>query len=132
MPCAALRFGRGLFRLRYGNGSGIIIPIVSARRQVWNILAIVAAELDGHVFVDGAGVRLLFSDAKSGQEVQYFMGLDFQLPRQLVNSDLSHRQNYRFRRTHQLLIAAILLLTAGFRRFVIGGTSVFYRSRLAQ
>ena len=75
-------------------------------------------------------MRFLFRDAKFGEEVQYFVGLHFQLPRQLVNSDLSHRQNYRFRRRQPLLIAAILFLTGGFRRVAIGGTSVFYRTRL--
>jgi hypothetical protein len=59
--------------------------------RIGNIVSVVPAKLDDGFFVDGAGVRLLFGDAKLGEQVQYFVGLDFQLPRQLVNSDLSHR-----------------------------------------
>lgn len=45
----------------------------------------------GMLNVDGAGVRLFFGDAEFREQVQYLVGLNFQLPRQLVNSDLSHR-----------------------------------------
>jgi hypothetical protein len=50
-----------------------------------------AAQLDRHVFIDGAGVRLLFGDAQFGQPVQDLVGLDFELPCQLVDSNLLHR-----------------------------------------
>ncbi len=119
------------FRFRHRGWREGVIALLRGRRQVRHILAVVAPQLDRNVLVDRAGVRFLFRDAKFRQQVQYFVGLYFQFPGQLVNSDLTHRQNYRFRRRQPLLIAAILFLTGGFRRVAIGGTSVFYRSRLS-
>jgi hypothetical protein len=52
---------------------------------------VVAAELVDYVVVQRAGVRLFIRDAQFGELLQYFVSLNFQLPRQLVNSDLSHR-----------------------------------------
>jgi hypothetical protein len=43
---------------------------------------------DRHVFVNRAGMRLLFLDAELGQQLQYLVRLDFKLACQLVNSDL--------------------------------------------
>jgi hypothetical protein len=79
----SLRFKpRGLFRRRL---SGLV--------GFRYFESIEPAQLYRHVFVDGAGVRLLLDHAQFGEPVQYFMGLHFQLPRQLVNSNLSHRQS---------------------------------------
>ncbi len=37
---------------------------------------------------DGTGVGLLFGDANGGKEIEDFLALDFQLPRQIVDSNL--------------------------------------------
>jgi hypothetical protein len=62
---------------------------------VGHIMAVVAAQLDRHVFVNRAGVRLLFGDAEFGKQVEDFVSFDFQLARQLVDSNLSHNSNLR-------------------------------------
>jgi hypothetical protein len=85
------RFVFFYFRNRNRGVRGGMLALWRGCRKIRDVLTVVAAKLDRHVFIDGAGVRLLFSDAKPGEQVQYFMGLHFQLPRQLVNSDLSHR-----------------------------------------
>jgi hypothetical protein len=54
-------------------------------------LSVIAAQLEDDVVVKGAGVRFLVRDAEFGEPLQYFVSFDFQLSRQLVNSDLSHR-----------------------------------------
>jgi hypothetical protein len=83
----------GFFFLHFCDGSGRrgVAAFGCGSARIGNLEAIMTAKLDGRVFVDGARVRLLFGDAKLGEQVQYFVGLHFQLPRQLVNSDLSHR-----------------------------------------
>lgn len=48
------------------------------------------AQQDRDVFVDRAGMGLLFRNAQLGQEVQDPAGLDLQLPREFVDSDLFH------------------------------------------
>ena len=63
------------------------------RREIRNIEPIQAPQPDRHIFIYRAGVRLLFSDAQFGKPVEYFMRLDFQLPGQLVNANLLHREN---------------------------------------
>ena len=114
--------------------------------QIGHIESVQPAQLDGHVFVDGAGVRLLFGDAQFGEPVQDFVSLDFQLPRQLVDSNLLHRKNYLSlppRRSYHVRpgsgtrrCAPGALFRSGpfrarsFRRIVSGGTRVFYRTRL--
>jgi hypothetical protein len=55
------------------------------------LMPVVAAQLKHYVVVQRAGVRLFIRDAQFGELFQYFVSLNFQLPRQLVNSDLSHR-----------------------------------------
>jgi hypothetical protein len=50
-----------------------------------------AAKPYRRVFVDRAGVRLLFRDAHFGEPLQDLVSLDFQLSRQLVDSNLLHR-----------------------------------------
>jgi hypothetical protein len=86
-----LRCGDLLLHFCDGRGRGRVAALGCRRTRIGIGVAIMTAKLDGRVFIDGAGVRLLFGDAKLGEEVQYFVGLYFQLPRQLVNSDLSHR-----------------------------------------
>jgi len=69
---------RGSFQLGAGWRLGVLMPVVPA-------------QLVHHVVVQRAGVRLFIRDAQFGELVEYFVSLNFQLPRQLVNSDLSHR-----------------------------------------
>jgi hypothetical protein len=69
---------RGGFELAAGGRFCIGVPVV-------------AAQLQHYVVVQRAGVRLFIRDAQFGELLQYFVSLNFQLPRQLVNSDLSHR-----------------------------------------
>jgi hypothetical protein len=57
----------------------------------WGLLAVKAPQPDRDVFVDRAGVRLLLRNAKLWQAIQNFVRLDFQLPCQLVDSNLLHR-----------------------------------------
>jgi hypothetical protein len=63
------------------------------RRQIRNIETVQAAQLDGYVFIDRAGVRLLFGDAQLREPVEDFMSFHFQLPRQLVDTNLLHRES---------------------------------------
>jgi hypothetical protein len=84
--------GLGSAMLGSGLGSGLLgVALVSRGRRVRVLVAIVAAQFADHVVFQRAGVRLLISDAEFGELLQYFVSFDFQLPRQLVNSDLSHR-----------------------------------------
>lgn len=46
-----------------------------------------------HVFINGAGVRLFLEHAQFGQQVDDDPGLNFELPRELVDSDFLHRRN---------------------------------------
>jgi hypothetical protein len=55
------------------------------------LVPVVAAQLVHYIVVQRAGVRLFIRDAQLGKLLQYFVSLNFQLPRQLVDSDLSHR-----------------------------------------
>jgi hypothetical protein len=51
-----------------------------------------ALDRDRYVFVDGAGMSLLFLNTELRQELEYPVWLDFQLPRQLIDSDFQlHR-----------------------------------------
>ena len=85
----------------FGGGGGLFRALFRSRlrffrslgRQIRHVQTVEAAQPDGHVLIDGAGVRLLFGDAEFGEALQYFVGLDFQLPRQLVDPNLLHRQN---------------------------------------
>lgn len=83
--------GIPFFYFRDGGGRGGAAMFGCGSRRLGDIVAIMAAKLDRRLFVHGAGVRLFFGDAEFREQVQYLVGLDFQLPRQLVNSDLSHR-----------------------------------------
>jgi hypothetical protein len=86
LPSLRLR----LRTIRSRLGDGCLLHVF--RHRVGHIVAIVAAELDRHILVNGAGVRLLFGDAEFGKQLQDFVSFDFQLARQLVDTNLSHRQ----------------------------------------
>jgi len=48
-------------------------------------------DLLGDVFVNGAGMSFLLGDTELGQHVENCMRWDFELPRQLVDSDFRHK-----------------------------------------
>jgi hypothetical protein len=81
----------GLFLDRHGACSS---GIFSARRRI-RIVAVHAEPplyRERNILVDGAGVRLLFLDAKLRQQLQYSVGLDFQFASELIDSDFQlHR-----------------------------------------
>jgi hypothetical protein len=79
---------------RLGRGWSVVFRSFvgfAARWEFALIVAVIATQSADHVVFQRAGVRLLISDAEFGELLQYFVSFDFQLPRQLVNSDLSHR-----------------------------------------
>jgi hypothetical protein len=63
------------------------------QRQIGHIVTVVPPELDGDIFVNRAGVGFLLSDAQFREKLQNFMSLYFQLPSQLVNANLSHKNS---------------------------------------
>jgi hypothetical protein len=83
--------------VRDGRRFGVGWPVLwggfefAAGRRFGVLMPIVAAQLKHHVVVQRAGVRFFIRDSQFGELLQYFVSLNFQLPRQLVNSDLSHR-----------------------------------------
>jgi hypothetical protein len=100
--------GRGRFDIRDGLRLGLSVrdgrrfgmsgrPVLGSGFRLaagWRfrvLVPVVAAQLQHYVVVQRAGVRLFIRDAQFGELLQYFVSLNFQLPRQLVNSDLSHR-----------------------------------------
>jgi hypothetical protein len=79
---------------RFGVGRGAVLRGAFEFAAGWRfriLVPVVAAQLVHDVVVQRAGVRLFVRNAQFGKLLQYFVSLNFQLPRQLVNSDLSHR-----------------------------------------
>jgi hypothetical protein len=79
---------------RFGMGVGAVLGrgfVLGGGGRLGILMPVVAAQLVHYVVVQRAGVRLFIRDAQFGELLQYFVSLNFQLPRQLVNSDLSHR-----------------------------------------
>jgi hypothetical protein len=60
---------------------------------VRDVLSVVLTQLDRDIFIDRAGVRLFFRDAQFGEPLEDLVSLDFQFPRQLVDTNLLHREN---------------------------------------
>lgn len=56
-------------------------------------MAVVPPQLDRYIFVNRAGVGFLLDNTQFREQLQNFVGLDFQLPSQLVNSNLSHKNS---------------------------------------
>jgi hypothetical protein len=48
-------------------------------------------QIDRDVFVDRAGVGLLFSYTQPGEPIEDFVCFDLKLPRQLINTDFVHK-----------------------------------------
>jgi hypothetical protein len=84
------RSGRVVLHAGVGGVLGGVL-VSGGGRRLRVLMAIIAAQFEDYVVFQRAGVRLLISDAEFGELLQYFVSFDFQLPRQLVNSDLSHR-----------------------------------------
>jgi hypothetical protein len=80
-------------RRHFDVGGGAVLRggFVPGGRSRRILMPVVDAELVHHVIFQRAGVRLFISNAQFGELLQYFVSFDFQLPRQLVDSDLSHR-----------------------------------------
>jgi hypothetical protein len=64
------------------------------RRARWRGLCLGSTEMGPHLlcfmFLDRTGVRLFLSDANFEQNIKNRLALDFQLPGQIVNSNLTH------------------------------------------
>jgi hypothetical protein len=70
--------------------------VVLFRPSSLGTVAVLVAEppldRERYVLIDGAGMSLFFLNAKLRQQLQYPVGLDFQLPSQLIDSDFQlHR-----------------------------------------
>ena len=90
----SVRNGRAAPRARQRRSSGSALGCRPSSVAKWKqriLVSIVAAQFEYHVVIKGAGVRLFICNAEFGEFFEYFMSFDFQLSRQLVNSDLSHR-----------------------------------------
>jgi hypothetical protein len=61
------------------------------------LAAVIASQLIGFVFVDRARMGDLFGDAKFVQLVDDLARLDFQLPRQFIDSNLTHIEAVSFK-----------------------------------
>src|ERR1035437_3463214 len=78
-------------------------------------------------------MRLFFRDAQFGEPLQYFVSLDFQLPRQLVDTNLLHRESYLLlTRGDALLATTISRHTLCTRIFgmIVRSTRILYRTKL--
>jgi hypothetical protein len=56
-----------------------------------NLMAEEPPQFDGDIFVDRAGVGLLLGHAQLGELVKNLVRFDLQLPSQLINANLVHR-----------------------------------------
>jgi len=103
--------------------------------HIGHIVTVVPPQLDRDIFVNRAGVRFLLSDTEFREKLQDFVGLYFQLPSQLVNANLSHKNSSLRHKDRQVkLVAATLfqgvLWSRAFRMIVSRGTRVFYPIKL--
>jgi hypothetical protein len=81
-----------MFDLRFGR-----------RRRIGHIVTVVPPQLDRHILVNRAGMGFLLGDAQFREQLQNFMSFYFQLPSQLVNANLSHKNSsLRHRRIARL------------------------------
>jgi hypothetical protein len=79
---------------RYGDWFLDCLRLLAAfgfRRRLWRLMPIKGPQLECDVLVDGAGVGLFFGDPKLRQPVENLPRLDFELPRQLVDSNTLHK-----------------------------------------
>jgi hypothetical protein len=71
------------------------IPLGGGRQGGMRFTAIVTAQLIGLVLVDRTGVSDFFGNAEFVQLVDDLARLYFQLPRQLIDSNLTHIEAFR-------------------------------------
>jgi hypothetical protein len=148
-----LRWRCGTWRRGFFDRHRLVVTLfhfalrVAVRLQIGCIESVQPAQLECDVLVDGAGVRLLLLHSQFREPIENLVSLDFQLSRQLIDSNLFHRKSYQSipsrRSFHPLgprsgLMAATfrgalvqygLFRVRSFRRFVSGGTRVFYPTR---
>jgi hypothetical protein len=80
-----LPFPRGLGRGIENGGGGAVAMLRSER-----LTGVITAQLVGLIFVDRAGMGNFFSDTEFVQLVDDLARLYFELPRQLIDSNLTH------------------------------------------
>jgi hypothetical protein len=61
--------------------------------QIGNVVTVVPPQLDRDIFVNRAGMGLFLGNSQFREQVQNFVSLYFQLPSQLVNANLSHKNS---------------------------------------
>jgi hypothetical protein len=95
-----MRLRRRRRRIRGGRGRFVMIFRGAVRLrfglQIRRIESVQPAQLDGDVLVDRAGVRLLLGYAQFGEPIENLVSLNFQLTRQLIDANLSHRKSNQF------------------------------------
>jgi hypothetical protein len=69
---------------------GFDLGLFVFRGGVRHVESVKPSQLDGHVFVDGAGMRLLLADSQFREPVENLVSLYFQLASQLVDANLFH------------------------------------------
>jgi hypothetical protein len=69
----------------------LFIELVRILRGFRSVEAVQAPQLEGDVFIDRAGVRLLLGDAELRKPLENLVSLHFQFARQLVDANLLHR-----------------------------------------
>jgi hypothetical protein len=84
-------------------------------RACRGLAAVVTAQLIGLIFVDRAGVGYLFGDAEFVQLVDDLARLDFQLPRQLIDSNLTHIEAFRLTALQAALFVTLRVRSVCFR-----------------
>jgi hypothetical protein len=83
--CNLVRFdSRGVHRARRWNWSSLLALLFLSRQ-----LAEVGPDLPSHLVLDSARVRSLVSDADLQKVVKNRLAFDFELPRQIINSNLT-------------------------------------------
>jgi hypothetical protein len=73
----------------------VTFRLTGAALRQQRFAAIIAAKLLGLVFINRTGVRDLLSDLEFVQLVDDLARLHFQLPRQLIDSNLTHIKVFR-------------------------------------
>jgi hypothetical protein len=62
-------------------------------RQIGDFVTVVPPQLDRDIFVNRAGVGLFLGNSQFREQLQNFVSFYLQLPSQLVNANLSHKNS---------------------------------------
>jgi hypothetical protein len=92
-----LFLSQSIMALRLVDRRAGAVPVQGGRQRGMRFATVVPAQLIGFVFVDRARVSDLFGNAKFVQLVDDLARLHFQLPRQLIDSNLTHIEAFRLR-----------------------------------